>query len=734
MAENNQNAQPETGGGNKLVFMIENSFLNNKNAALAVALVAMIVILIFPLPSFFLDLGLALEFMVAVLVLMVAIFLERPLQFNSFPTLLLFATIMNLALNLSSTRLILEHGHEGLHAAGEVIAGFAEFIMGGNFVIGIVIFCVLMLVNFMVITKGSGRIAEVAARFTLDAMPGKQMAIDSDMAQGLIDEEEAKQQRKELVEEGSFFGAMDGAAKFVSGDAKASFIVTIVNIVAGMIIGVAQQGLDFSTAANYYTRLTVGDGLVSNLPSLIISLASGIIVTKAGVDNTGGSKIFTQMTNFPKGMMIGGGMVVVMALLPGLPFIPFFLIGGTVAAIGYYLQRKETALIEENKLLAQEANSPYGTAGLPGPAGGAGGTADPDDKINPLNKEDPATALHMDMMRIELGYGLLPLVNSGPEGQWLTDQIKSLRRQLAGEMGFIMPSVRIQDNMQLPSNTYLIRVKEVEVDRGEVRPNMLLVMDPNGDEINLPGERTLEPTFRLPAMWVGEDQREEALFRNYTVVEPTTVITTHLTEIVRDNMADLLSYAEVQKLIEELDAPHQKLVADIIPAQISLTGVQRVLQKLIGERISIRDLPTILEGIADAIGFARDTDSITEQVRTRISRQICDSYSDLDGVFPMVILSPEWEQAFIESIVGQPGDQQLAMSPSQIQKFIVTTRDVFESLAQEGEMPVLVVSPPIRPLVRSLIERFRAITPVVSQAEIHPKIKIKTLATIEMTE
>ena len=576
----------------------------------------------------------------------------------------------------------------------------------------------------MVITKGSGRIAEVAARFTLDAMPGKQMAIDADMAQGLLTEEEARQARKELTEEGSFFGAMDGASKFVRGDATAGLIITGINIVGGIIIGMVQHDLTFSTAAEFYTKLTVGDGLVSNIPALVVSLGSGVLVTKAGVDNTGGSKLFEQLSGFPLGMMVTGAMIFLLGLFPGLPIFTFSLLGGSLFYAGWVIYKKEKEA-GVNEALGKSSSSDSGDTTSVGSAGDASATGE-----DPQISENPASALKMDIMRLELGYGLLSLVNSGQEGQWLTDQIKALRRQLAQEVGFIMPSVRIQDNMQLASNTYVVKIKEIEADRGEVRANMILVMDPQGEEIYLQGEKTLEPTFKLPALWTGEENREEALFKGYTVVDPTTVLTTHLTEIVRENLSELLSYSETQKLLDEMDESHNKLVSDIIPSQITLTGVQRVLQNLLSERISIRDLPTILEAVAEAIGYSRSSVLITEHVRSRIARQICDAYSDEDGILSMISLSPQWEQNFIESLVSNNEEKQLAMPPSLVQDFITEVRTVFEKLAVEGEMPVLVVSPIIRPYVRSVIERFRAITPVLSQAEIHPKVKIRTLAQV----
>ncbi len=675
------------------------------DVALALGVVAIIMVLILPIPTWALDISLAFSMTLSVLILMTALFITKPLDFSSFPTVLLIATMLRLALNLASTRLILSHGHEGPAAAGAVIQAFGNFVMAGNFVIGIIVFGILVIVNFVVITKGSGRIAEVSARFSLDAMPGKQMAIDADLSAGLIEEKEARRRRKELEDESNFFGSMDGAAKFVRGDAIAGLLIVFINIIGGIIIGTAQQGLSFSQAANYYTLLTVGDGLVTQMPALIVSTAAGLLVSKAGVTGTADKALFGQLGGYPKAMGLSSFLTLAMALLPGIPMVPFLLLSAITGAIAFQVTRtEERRVAADAAILAADAAAP--------PA-----------------EEPITTALQIDLLRLELGYGLLPLINN-QSGVRLTDQIKALRRQLASDMGFVMPAVRIQDNMQLPPNVYIIRVKEIEAGRGEVRPGMLLVMDPRGDPITLSGEKTKEPTFGLPAMWVQEASREEALFKGYTVVDPPTVITTHLTEMLKDNMSELLSYSETQKLLDDLDKRHQKLVADLIPAQISVGGLQRVLQNLLGERISVRDLPTILEGVSEACGHTRNVTAITEHVRARLSRQLCDVAVGGQGFIPLVTLTPEWEQAFAEAIVGQGDDRQLSMAPSKLQEFIAKVRQSFERHAMMGETPVLLTSPAIRPYVRSIVERFRPSTTVMSQNEIHPKARIKTIGQI----
>ena len=671
------------------------------------AVIAILVALVLPIPPWLLDICLAMSLTLSVVILMVTLFISRPLEFNSFPTVLLLATMLRLSLNLASTRLILNHGHEGTASAGHVIQAFGGMLMEGNFIIGVIIFAILVIVNFVVITKGSMRIAEVSARFSLDSLPGKQLAIDADLSAGNIDEKEARRRRKELEEESTFFGAMDGASKFVRGDAIAGLMITMINIVGGIIIGTWQHDMSFTDATKTFTVLTIGDGLVTQIPALIVSTAAGLIVTKSGTQETADKALFRQLGGYPSALGMASALAVMLAMMPGIPKIPFLLLAAAVGGMGYYNMRERRAeTAAEAKGMAPSSTEPV-----------------------PLIDEPISTALHMDLLRLELGYGLLALINS-PKGQRLTDQIKALRRQLAQELGFIMPSVRIQDNLQLAANTYVIRVKEIESGRGDIRPNMLLVMDPRGETISLPGEMTTEPTFGLPAMWIMESYREEALFRGLTVVDPPTVLTTHLTELVKDNMPELMSYAETQKLLNEVDKDHQKLVADVIPTQITIGGMQRVLQNLLAERVSIRDLPAILEGVSEACAITRNIGAITEHVRGRLARQLSEAATTDAGFVPIVTLSPEWEQAFAESIIGTGEDKQLSMAPSNLQKFISAVRQTFDRFAVMGEQPVLLTSPAIRPYVRSIVERFRPQTVIMSQSEIHPKAKIKTLGQV----
>ncbi len=679
------------------------TLMRRGDIALALGIVAILAVLILPMPRWMLDISLAMSITFSVMVLMTALFIKEPLEFSSFPTVLLIATMLRLSLNLASTRLILANGHEGTAAAGQIIESFGRIVMSGNFVIGIIAFAILVIVNFVVITKGSGRIAEVAARFSLDSLPGKQMAIDADLSAGLINEDEARERRKNLEDESSFFGAMDGAAKFVRGDAIAGLLITFINIIGGIIIGVGQQGLSFGEAGESYTLLTVGDGLVSQIPALIVSTAAGLVVTKAGASGSADKAVFGQLSGYPSALGLSSVLMVSLGFMPGMPVIPFLTLGGAAGYAAWAMTKRQQ--IQAAQVAQAELDSV------------------------PIAEEPISAALQLDQIRLELGYGLLSMIDS-EKGVQLTDQIKALRRQLANEMGFILPAVRIQDNLQLASNAYVIRLKEIESGRGELRPSMLLIMDPKGDPISLPGENTMEPTFGLPAMWVGEAHKEEALFRGYTVVDAPTVITTHLTELIKDGMAELLSYSETQRLLDELDKSDQKLIADMVPTQITVGGIQRVLQNLLSERVSVRDLPTILEAINEACSNTRNVMAITEHVRARLARQLCDDATAEDGSIPILSMSPDWEQEFATALVGDGDDVQLAMAPSKLHEFITAVRREFDQQAMHGHVPVLLTSPRIRPYVRSIVERFRPQTTVLSQNEIHPKARIRTLSIV----
>jgi len=671
----------------------------SSEVALVAGVVLVMIILIVPLPAPLLDAALALNIVLSVLMLMVALLLTRPLDFQSFPQLLLITTLFRLGLNVATTRAILSSGHEGPQAAGDVIAAFGKYLMGGDILVGMIVFAILLMVNHIVVSKGAGRIAEVAARFHLDAMPGKQMAIDADVSAGTIDEAQAKLRRRELQEESGFHGAMDGAAKFVKGDAIAGLISTFINLLGGLAIGIGRHGLGFGEAVETYSILTVGDGLVGQIPALLVSVAAAIVVTKAAREEQADKLMARELAGW-KPLAIASGSAVVLGAMPGMPILPFIALAGATGAAAWF-QRKAS--------LAEPLSH----------------------EPPPQLPTEPAVseALRMDLLRLELGYGLLSLASG--DAPRLTEQIRGLRRSIAQEMGFVLPSVRIQDNLDLAPDTYILRVKEIEAARGTLRPPLHLAINPDGGLPDLQGEKTNEPAFGLPALWIEESLREEALARGCTVVDCAGVLATHLTEIVRENMSELLSYSETVKLLDELPREQQKLVQDLIPSQASIGLVQRLLQALLAERVSIRDLPTILEGLQEAAAAnLRALPQMLGIVRIRISRQLSEAARGPQGYLPIVILSPEWEVAFTECLTGPPEDRQLAMEPARLQAFMQRLRDVLDAQAAQSEHPALLCSGALRPHLRSIVERFRPSTPVLSQAEIHPRVRIRSLASI----
>ena len=674
--------------------------LRSSDMALAFVVLGIIVILILPLPSVLLDFLLAISIILSVLILMTALFIETPLQFSAFPTVLLIATMLRLSLNLASTRLILSLGHTGAGAAGHVIEAFGQFVMSGNFVIGIVVFVILLTVNFVVITKGSGRIAEVAARFTLDAMPGKQMAIDADLSAGLIDEETARTRRKTLEGESAFFGAMDGASKFVRGDAIAGLNITAINIIGGIIIGMMQHGMTFSAAGKTFTLWTVGDGLVTQIPALIVSIAAGLLVSKAGVAGAADKALAAQLATMPKALGLSAGVMAVIAVMPGIPFMPFFLLAAGAASFAWHIDRRQ-----KDSLASTDTK--------------------PDATTKAALEDNYTEALKIDDVKIELGYAIVSLAEGDDTQEKLTAQIRALRRTLASEIGFLMPSVRLVDNVQLEANTYVISIKDIEAGRGTVYPGQFMSLDPSGGPVNLPGQPCIEPSFGLQAMWIDASLRDEAQLAGLTVVDASTVIATHLTELIKANVGELLGYVELQKLIRELPKEHADLVKEIVPAQVPMTTVQRVLQSLLEERVSIRDLGTIMEGIAEATSFTKSPRELVENVRQRLARQLCAQYLGADNLLPIIALSPTWENAFAEAIVGQGDERHLAMAPSKIGEFMGVLRERFDAAAREGIAPALVTSAYVRPYVRSVVERLRRDTPVLSQHEISPRIRLK---------
>ena len=677
-----------------------------KDVIFAIGILFIISFLIFPVIPGVLDYLLSLSIAISVIILLTVLFIDKSLDFSAFPSILLVVTMFRLALNISTTRLILADGDLGPSAAGHVVEAFGFFVMQGSVVIGTIVFGILTIINFVVITKGSGRIAEVAARFSLDAMPGKQMSIDADLSSGIINESQAREKRKRLEDENTFFGSMDGANKFVRGDAIAGLIITFINFIGGIIIGVIQKGMTFDIALQTYTLLTIGDGLVAQIPALIVSTSAGLLVTKSGVHGSTEKAIFQQLSKHPQALFACCGLLLIMSIMPGIPFFPFTIVGLLCATLGYILNKnKKEAEMAEEKLKEE-----------------------PQQKE--LSQEDVIIQLlHIDYIKIELGYELLQMVNSDNEYK-LTDQIKALRKQMAKDLGFVLPSIRIQDNVQLDSKTYVIKIKDIECGTGEIEPSKLLIINPTGGVIEIDGKDTKEPAFGLPARWVEKSAKEKALFKQYTVVEPITVISTHLTEIVKENITELLTYNGTKKLLSNLEGDRKKLSEEVVPGQITVVTFQRILQSLLSESVAIRDLPCILEAISEIANTTTNITRIVEHIRTRLSRQICNSLLNEDGFIPILVLSPSWEQTFIESLVGEDNNKHLAMQPSKLHEFVERVNAELNRVAISKIIPVLLTSPMLRPFVRSVIERFKPTLNILSQNEIHPKVKIKTFGQI----
>jgi flagellar biosynthesis protein FlhA len=666
---------------------------------LALCVLFQLSILIMPIPTFLLDMALALSFIASILILLISLSLERPLDFSSLPTLLLLTTILRLSLNVATARLILSHGNEGPYAAGHVVAAFGSFLMGGDVVVGAIIFSMLLMVNFVVITKGSSRIAEVAARFYLDAMPGKQMAIDADLSSGIIDEPTARKRRGELSEESGFYGAMDGASKFVRGDAICALVITLINIFGGLAMGLLRANMSLESALETYTILTIGDGLVSQIPALLVSTAAGIVVSKGAIEGKMHGKLASQLGSNVNPLMIAAAAAGVLALLPGLPTIPFLavsLLAGGAAWQRFNARNAELAAIVP---IVQP----------------------PDTSLTSISV--------LDVVRVELGYGLLELASG--MGHQIPEQIKRLRRALANDLGFVLPSVRIQDNVELDPYNYVFALKEISAGTGELRPLMMLAISPGDQAVALPGERTVEPTFGLPACWIAPGLADQARSANWTVVDPATVLTTHLAEVVKENIAEFLSYTETQKILSGLPQDQQKLVADLIPSTITVGGLQRVLQMLLAERISIRDMPTILEAVQEACASnIKAVSAIVAHVRTRLSRQISDSLIGPNGYVPVIVLSPEWEDTLAGSLVGPPEDRQLALGQEKLREFLDRIRIVVDTAVANGDKAALLTSMQVRYHVHSIVDRIRMNVPVIAQAEIHRRARVKVVGTI----
>ncbi|MEM9809754.1 MAG: flagellar biosynthesis protein FlhA [Pseudomonadota bacterium] len=673
---------------------------SNRDVVFALGVMGILVVLFAPLPAWALDVGLTFSLAFSILILMVALWIEKPLDFSSFPTVLLIATILRLALNIASTRLILANGHTGSDAAGGVIYGFSQLMINGNFVIGLIVFAILVIINFVVITKGATRIAEVGARFTLDAIPGKQMAIDADLSAGLIDDVEARTRRKNLEDESAFFGAMDGASKFVRGDAIAGMIIVFINIIGGMIVGVAQMNITMGDAAASYTTLTVGDGLASQIPALVVSLAAGLLVSKGRNEGSADKAVMSQLGEYPKALLMVAGMMAVMGMVPGLPFVPFMAIAVGIAGLGVWIPNRKKAAAA---LVVQQKEA----------------TAVP--------KEIPAEdSLKIEDLQLEVGSRLLTMISNPERG--LPNKVKSLRRRFASEFGFLLPPVRIKDNLYVPPDEYRISVQDVEIAKGTVRPGCVLAIDPAGGDVDMPGEPTTEPSFGMPARWVSNASAEEAEAKGYTVVSPDSVLITHLSETIKDSLPSLLTYSAMQKLVETLEPEYRKLLSDIVPGQLSQVGLQRVLQGLLSERVSIRNLPAILEAVAEATGWTRNPAPIIEHVRQRLAKQLSTSVQGEDGYVSVIALSGRWERSFLESMQGDPGGERVfAMPPNQVQEFIGAARSLLQKYKDQDPPPVILCSAEARPFVRSLLERAAPMVPIISHNELHSSVAIKTV-------
>lgn len=679
----------------------------NADVVLGISVMAVIAIMVLPMNPFLMDFALVLSFMVALGILMLSIYTEKPLDFSVFPTLLLITTLFRLSLNVASTRLILSEGHTGGDSAGALIGAFGEVVIGGNYIVGFVVFVILVIINFVVITKGSGRVSEVAARFTLDSLPGKQMAIDADLNAGIINEEIAKKRRKELEAEADFYGSMDGASKFVRGDAIAGILVTLVNIIGGLIIGTLQKNLDIATAAKNYTLLTVGDGLVSQIPALIISTAAGLVVTRASGGDTLSNQVSKQLfTNEKVFFIISGALFAIGVVLSG-AFLPFFVLSLLSLALGYFIKKNREK--DQESMARMEAESNLQTK---------------DKKVEPSS---------VDTLQIEVGYGLISIVEGTASSSDLLDRIQSIRKQFAQDLGIVVPTVNIKDNLELKPGEYSILVKGVEAARGELMVDSLLAMDPGDITDPVDGIETKEPVFGLDAVWITEKNKEMAQLAGYTVVDLSTIIATHLTEVIRRNAHELIGRQEVQSLVDIVKRTHPKVVEDLIPKEISLGVVVQVFKNLLKEEVPIRDLVTILESLGDGILESKDPVALTEIVRIRLGRSITSRLLNEDGELPLVTFTKDVEEQLINAV--QPGDKgttQFMADPGLVKKLIPATNAKMDNLSQQGVQAAILVTPMIRHHVKRMLDRFLPNVSVVSHNEIHPKLRVRSFGNIEL--
>jgi flagellar biosynthesis protein FlhA len=691
------------------------AWLKNGDLVLSVSVVGILMIMLLPLPRLILDLLLSLSITLSVVILLVSMHVRRPLDFSAFPSVLLVATLLRFALNIAATRLILLHGSEGQGAAGDVIRAFGNFVMGGNYTVGIVVFTILVIVNFVVITKGAGRIAEVAARFTLDAMPGKQMSIDADLNAGLVNEAEARRRRAEIADEADFYGAMDGASKFVRGDAIAAVIIIMVNIIGGLTIGVLQQGLSLVQAAQNYTILTVGEGLVAQVPALLMSTASGMVVTRAASESNLGEDIARQVLMNPKTIGTAAVLLTVLGLIPGLPHVAFLVLAVLLGGLAYQLPKSKEA--SEEGVVGQAKE---GTA-LATVRTGSG--------TKPLETADSPALV--DLMDLQVGYGLIGLVDAERGGE-LLERIKAVRKQIAQDLGFMVPPIHIRDNLQLKPTGYMILIKGAEVVRGEVMTGHVLAIDPGTAEKGLEGIPTREPCFGLPALWIPDPKREQAQLMGYTVVDPASVITTHLTELIRSHAHELLGRQETQTLLDRMAKAAPKVVEDLIPQTITLGGLVRILGNLLRERVPIRDLRTILETVADHAPGTKDTDILTEHVRQALARTITQQYIGTDGALSVISVDPALDRQLSEAIQTHAQGSYMSIAPGLAQRVQAAIKQAAERVAMRGIQPALLCSPPLRAHLRRLIERGLPTLPVLSLNEIEGQVRVQSLEIVRV--
>jgi flagellar biosynthesis protein FlhA len=682
-------------------------YSKNVDLLIALALIGVLAVMIVPLPAFMLDLALTVSITMSLLILLVGIYTDRSLDFSIFPSLLLMTTLFRLSLNVATTRLILANGDKGEGAVGQVIQAFGHFVVGDSYVIGFVVFLILVVINFIVITKGSGRVAEVAARFTLDAMPGKQMSIDADLNAGLITETEARTRRKEIEKEADFYGAMDGASKFVRGDAVAGIIITLINVIGGLLIGIFQHGLDFQTAAKTYTMLTIGDGLVTQIPALIISTAAGIVVTRNSGSQNLGVEMAGQLFLKPRAVAIVAGIIGVFGLIPGLPTLPFFLVSCALGIIAWAITRfQQEKKDREQASKEEQARKPI--------------------------KENIESMLPLDLVELEVGYGLINIVESDQSGD-LLERIVSIRKQFALDMGIVVPSVHIRDNLQLQPGEYRVLIKGNKVGGGVLRPENMLAMDPGNVLSPVPGVPTKEPAFGLDALWIGKGQKEEAEIAGYTVVDLPTVMATHLTEIIRTHAFELFGRQEADSLIENFKKSYPKVVAELIPDTLPLGSVVRVLQNLLKEQVSIRDLLTIFETLADEAHKNKDTEALTEGVRKALARSITHKYSNERGEIPVMTLAPRVEELIANSLLQTEQGVQLVMDPRQAQGILTQITKTIELHPEIAGQPILLTSPTARRHLFKLTNRFLPQVVVLSHNEISSDAQIQAVGLVEMS-